>query len=152
MPHSRIAALSRDLTVPRPATWRAVAAGLLLHLAPATAAESAHRSEDCASTGGGGGSRQVEYRLDGSEGTASYRFLARFTGGHDDTVASLEAALDGGPDACGPGSKTYLVGEDGDVSLHCRIAPADRAGAPRVLRVVVRWSHAEFIGFEWLRE
>jgi len=67
-------------------------------------------------------------------------------------LAGLEAAPDGGTDACGPGSKTYFVGEDGDVSLHCRIAPADRAGAPRVLRVVVRWSHAEFIGFEWLRE
>ena len=152
MPHSRPAALSRGLTVPRPATWCAVAAGLLLHLAPATAAERADGSGDCATTAGGGGSRQVECRLDGSEGAASYRFLARFSGGHDDTVASLEAALDGAPDACGPGSKTYLVGEDGDVSLDCTIAPVDRAGAPRVLRVVVRWSHAEFVGFEWLRE
>jgi hypothetical protein len=121
-------------------------------LTPAAAAERADRSGDCASTGGSSGSRQVECRFDRAEGATSYRFLARFSGGHDDTVASLEAALDGAPDACGPDSKTYLVGEDGDVSLHCTIAPVDRAGASKVLRVVVRWSHAEFVGFELLRE
>ena len=152
MPHSRLSALSHAAAVPRLATWCAVAAGLLLHLAPASAAERADRTGDCASTAGGGGSRQVECRLERPEKAASYRFLARFSGGHDDTVASLEAALDGAAEACGPGSKTYLVGEDGDVSLHCTIAPVDRAGAPRVLRVVVRWSHAEFGGFEWVPE
>lgn len=135
----------------RPSAWCTVAAAVLLPLAQATAAERTDRSTDCTSTGGGA-SRQVECRLDRPEGAASYRFLARFSGGHDDTVASLDAALDGVPDPCGPGSKTYLVGEDGEVSLHCTIAPPDRAGAAKVLRVVVRWSHAEFVGFEWLRE
>ena len=152
MSSPRPAPASRRLTVPRLSAGCAVVAGLLLHLTPAASTQPADPSGDCASTGGSGGSRKVECRLDVSDGAASYRFLARFSGGHDDTVASLEAALDAALDPCGPGSKTYLVGEDGDVSLQCTIAPLDRAAGPKVLPVVVRWSHAEFVGFELVRE
>jgi hypothetical protein len=74
----------------------------------------------------------------------AWRFTAGFSGGHDDTSASLAVTLDGQPAACGAGSKTSLFGEDGDVSLHCRI---DAAGAARTLVVTVLWSHAQYRDF-----
>jgi hypothetical protein len=82
-------------------------------------------------------SREVACRVPAAQ---RYVFTARFSGGHDDTMARLQPLLDGAPLACEAGSKTELVGEDGDVSLHCAFA-VERAGD---LRVTVRWSHAEY--------
>ena len=69
-----------------------------------------------------------------------YVFTARFSGGHDDTMARLQPQIDGAPLACEAGSKTELVGEEGDVSLHCAFTGVREAE----LRVTVRWSHAEY--------
>jgi hypothetical protein len=91
-----------------------------------------------------------EYRCpltaDGNE--RRLRFKADFSGGHDDTEASMALTLDGAPLACDPGSKTRLFGEDGDVSLECRLVLAGPAGTQRVLGAKLRFSHAEFVAIE----
>jgi hypothetical protein len=76
------------------------------------------------------------------------RFKADFSGGHDDTEASIAFTLDGAPLACSPGSKTSLFGEDGDVSLECHLALTGPAGAKRLLGATVKFSHAEFVAVE----
>ena len=73
-----------------------------------------------------------------------HRLTARFGGGHDDTSASLAATLDGESTPCDTGSKMSLFGEDGDVSLHCRIAAPGDASRVHVLVVTVLWSHAQY--------
>ena len=81
-----------------------------------------------------------------------FRFRANFSGGHDDTVASLDAIhLDGQPLVCAPGSKARLEGEDGDVSLECRFEVAAKDAA-RNFEVQVRWSHAQYEGHALTRE
>jgi hypothetical protein len=81
-----------------------------------------------------------------------FRFRAMFSGGHDDTVASLVSTrLDGQPLVCAPGSKTRLEGEDGDVSLECRFDVAAQ-GAATNFEVQVRWSHAQYEGHALTRK
>ena len=75
------------------------------------------------------------------------RFVARFSGGHDDTQAWLEASLDGAPLACAPGSKPRLIGEDGNVFIDCRVA-LSAAAAERKLEIALKWSHAQYTGIE----
>ena len=77
-------------------------------------------------------------------------FIVRFSGGHDDTSASIRTSIDGQPLACDEGSKKELFAEDGNVSLHCRFSVDGPAAGETRLRVVIRWSHAEFTGFELL--
>lgn len=75
------------------------------------------------------------------------RLVAHFSGGHDDTRASLvEPTLDGRPLACAPGSKPGLYGEFGDVKVDCGFVVEPGAGGQ--LRMTVRWSHAQFVGAE----
>ena len=78
-----------------------------------------------------------------------YRLTANFSGGHDDTSASLAATLDGQPVDCEADSKTRLFGEDGDVSLHCRIRAGGDPAPAHVLVVTVLWSHAQFRDFTY---
>lgn len=93
-------------------------------------------------------SREVACAIPASAESRRFEFIARFSGGHDDTRASIRPSLNGQPLVCDEGSKTSLFAEDGDVSLQCRFsAPAD-AGAR--LLVTVRWSHAEYTNFELL--
>ena len=77
----------------------------------------------------------------------SYEFTARFSGGHDDTRASIKTTLDAKPLACEDGSKKELFGEDGDVSLLCRFVVSGMSGSQSQLRVTIRWSHAEYTDF-----
>lgn len=74
----------------------------------------------------------------------SYRLTARFSGGHDDTSASLTASLDGQAADCESGSKVSLFGEDGDVELYCRVSAASEPDAKRTLVVTVLWSPAQY--------
>jgi hypothetical protein len=76
------------------------------------------------------------------------RFKADFSGGHDDTEASMALTLDGVPVACKPGSKTSLFGEDGDVSLECHLLLAGPAGTRQMLGATVKFRHAEFVAVE----
>lgn len=72
------------------------------------------------------------------------QFIARFSGGHDDTRASIVTELDDQPLACDTGSKKELFGEDGEVSLNCGFAvPAGAKGDAR-FKVTIRWSHAQY--------
>lgn len=76
------------------------------------------------------------------------RFKADFSGGHDDTRASITLTLGEAPVACKQGSKTSLFGEDGDVSLECHFVLDGTAGTQKVLGAVVQFSHAEFVDVE----
>lgn len=82
-----------------------------------------------------------------------YRFKANFTGVHDDTMVSLIPLLNEQPLTCAEGSKTRFVGDElGDSSLECRFTlPAD-AGDKPVLKVRMKWSHAEHDSVELIRE
>jgi hypothetical protein len=73
------------------------------------------------------------------------RFKADFSGGHDDTEASIAFTLDGAPLACSQGSKTNLFGEDGDISLECNLSVTGPPGTKRMLGATVKFSHAEFV-------
>ncbi len=97
----------------------------------------------CEAQASPGDLRNIACPLKASTTPRRYRFKADFSGGHDDTMASMALSLDGAPLACDEGSKTSLMGEDGDVSLECRFSVPQAAGAP-VLKVVVKWSHAQY--------
>lgn len=97
-------------------------------------------------------SRDLLCTLPAADAGRRFAFVANFSGGHDDTRASIAATLDDQPLACLDGSKTSLFGEDGDVSLTCRFAlPRTGVGAAR-LKVLVRWSHAEYTDFRLSRD
>jgi hypothetical protein len=73
------------------------------------------------------------------------RFKANFSGSHDDTQLSMNLSLDGLPVACGKGSKTWLNGEDGDVTLECHFILDGAPGNKRMLRATVNIYHAELV-------
>jgi hypothetical protein len=97
----------------------------------------------------GGALREITCRIPSATLGKPLRFRARFTGGHDDTEASMELALDARPLQCDPGSKTELKFEDGDIALHCAFTPP-ALPAERVLSIRVLWSHCQYVGFELL--
>jgi hypothetical protein len=85
----------------------------------------------------------VTCSLSGTGKTQRFRFQANFSGGHDDTEASMVPRLDGKDLSCDDGSKLYLFGEDGDVSLECRFTlQAD--SRQHVLEVTISWTHADY--------
>jgi hypothetical protein len=129
-----------------PPMKRVIAASLfLICQAPAMAAGAVQ----CQSQAPGYDSLDVKCPLPASVAAAHYRFKANFSGGHDDTKATITPTLDGAPLACGEGSKISLFGEDGDVSLECRFSiPAKTAGQP-VFGALVWWSHAQYTDFEF---
>lgn len=71
-------------------------------------------------------------------------FTANFSGGHDDTKASMQLLVDDVPAPCASDSKLGLFGEDGDVSLYCRLPARDLRAARGPLRVLLQWSHAQY--------
>jgi len=101
----------------------------------------------CTSQSPGGDFRTISCPLNAPSSARHFRFKVDFSGGHDDTMASMTLALDGSPLGCEAGSKTQLMGEDGDVSLECRFAVQGAASAPGVLTVRVKWSHAQYTDF-----
>jgi hypothetical protein len=116
------------------------------------AAPQSARTVACSSTSTGGDLRAFTCPL-GATGTLQrFRFKANFSGGHDDTMASLTATLNGAPFACDAGSKTRLMGEDGEVSLECRISIQEKAGTQHVLGIVLLWSHAQYTDVELVSE
>jgi hypothetical protein len=70
------------------------------------------------------------------------------TGSHDDTTASMEVAIGATPVVCDAGSKTSTEGEDGDVTLECRITAPGGQGAATILRASAKWFHAQYVGLE----
>lgn len=76
------------------------------------------------------------------------RFKADFSGSHDDTQLSMNLTLDGLSVSCRKGSKTWLNGEDGDVSLECNFVLNGATGTKKMLRAIVNVYHAEFVGIK----
>lgn len=120
---------------------------MLLFALPAAGAqqEAAPAAQDCEMQGNG---ERMEFRCALPGSATHFHFAARFSGGHDDTMASMTVTLGDQPLQCGQGSKTELMGEYGDVALECRFSVARVAGVAPLLKVVVKWGHAQYEGFE----
>ncbi len=85
--------------------------------------------------------------------TARYRFKADFLRVHDDTQVTMIPLLNEQPLTCAEGSKIQFLGDElGDASLECRFALPANAGTKPVLKVRMKWSHAEHAGVELLIE
>lgn len=76
------------------------------------------------------------------------QFKADFSGSHDDTQLSMNFSMDGLPVSCSKSSKTWLNGEDGDVSLECNFVLNGAAGTQRMLHATVNFYHAEFVAIK----
>ncbi len=139
------------------ASYVRVAAWALIPLAPAVqAAGDSELKSNCESRTPGGDALYLHCPMNAPAAVADrrYRFKVDFSGGHDDTQASIALSLDGAPLRCDEGSKTSLFGEDGEVSLECRFAlrAAAESGAAaaerRLLDVTILWSHAQYTDFQ----
>lgn len=119
---------------------------------PALAAETTAGGDTnlskCDEQAAGGDRRNIVCSITDSMSERRVQFIAKFSGGHDDTMASMSLSFDGAPLTCDPGSKTDLMGEDGDVILECKFFIAPNSGKARVLRAEVKWSHTEYSGFD----
>jgi hypothetical protein len=110
-------------------------------LAPARASEIA-----CESSTLGGDMFDVRCPLPATRSAQRYRYEVHFSGGHDDTRASLSPALDGSVIACDEAdSQLRLLGEEGDVSLACEFEAGGGSPAP-VFSVRVLWHHCQHEG------
>jgi hypothetical protein len=125
-----------------------LSAGLACAADLKTTTAAGSNKQRCESSSPGGDFRDISCPLDVASAPRRFRFKVDFSGGHDDTMASMALSIDGAPLECGQGSKTQLMGEDGDVSLECRFSIANPAGARPVLRVLLKWSHAQYTAFE----
>ncbi len=126
-----------------------LSAGLVCGAGAGTAFAASPNKAQCESKSPGGDFRDISCPLDVASTPQRFRFKADFSGGHDDTMASMVLSIDGAPLACEQGSKTYLMGEDGDVSLECRFSLSDTSRRARpTLRVLLKWSHAQYTDFE----
>lgn len=96
--------------------------------------------------------REITCALPAGASPKRFSFRAMFTGGHDDTSASIAPELDGQPFACGEGSKLSLFGEDGKVSLSCQFDRSALPAASARLKVLIKWSHAEFADYDFSAE
>lgn len=76
------------------------------------------------------------------------RFKVDFSGSHDDTELSMTLTLDGAPVACSQNSKTWLNGEDGNVSLDCHLVLNGKIGEKQTLVAAVKIWHAELVAVE----
>lgn len=91
-------------------------------------------------------SGRVLCTIGGHTNKTAVRFEAHFGGFHDDSVVEMMLRLDGTDVPCGARDRMALSGESGDegeVSLFCRldVAPAD--GRARVLEGLLSFRHAE---------
>lgn len=96
--------------------------------------------------------REITCALPAGTTPKRFSFRAMFTGGHDDTSASIAPELDGQPFACGEGSKLSLFGEDGNVSVFCQFDRSALPAAGAKLKVLIKWNHAEFADYEFSAE
>lgn len=96
-----------------------------------------------------GDRREISCAIPRVGSARQYRFVVRFSGGHDDTRAWMTLKLNEQALACEPGSKIELEGEEGDVSLECTFTvPAHLDGGHR-LGVYVQWHHAQYTDFSF---
>lgn len=95
--------------------------------------------------------REITCTVPAAATARRFQFKAMFTGGHDDTSASIAPTLGEAPLACAEGSKLSLFGEDGDVHVFCDFGGAAMAGRT-TFKVLIKWSHAEFADFDFLAD
>jgi hypothetical protein len=89
-------------------------------------------------------SRDIACSLAASAVARRYTLQVNFSGSHDDTMARMATlALNGAAPVCEEGSKTSLMGEDGDVSLSCLFTAPSSTKAVEFLATVT-WSHAQY--------
>ncbi len=133
--------------------WRHLFLPALLALAPCGRATSADNEPEarpvCEASSPSFDSSEVSCAIPASATPRRYEFRARFAGGHDDTLVRIELGLDEAPLTCEPGSKTRAFAEDGDITLSCAFPVAPRTGQPVTLKAVVRWSHAQYSGYDF---
>jgi hypothetical protein len=103
-------------------------------------------SDRCAERAPTYDSHEVACRFDVSIQPRRYRLQANFSGGHDDTMARLTVTLNAAELTCDAGSKTRLMGEDGDVSLLCMLTLPARSDASELVATFF-WSHAQYVGY-----
>ena len=115
------------------------------HAADRAASELHRAAPACEAQPSVGDLKNISCSLEASSTPRRFRFKADFSGGHDDTIASMAVNLDGAPLACDKDSKTYLMGEDGKVSLHCSFSTPGSLNA-RTLGIIIKWSHAQYEG------
>ena len=101
----------------------------------------------CASRAASPEHHEVRCELPTSGDRRRHRFIARFSGSHDDTKVSIVPTLNGTPLTCEVGSTTQLMGEDGDVALTCSFSLGETVRPPHVLLVRVKWHHAQYTDF-----
>lgn len=87
--------------------------------------------------------REMACELGNAASGDRYRFVARFSGSHDDTSVSIALRIDDLPVQCDPGSTTSRFAEDGDVSLDCTFTVARER--PRTVTARIRWHHAWYV-------
>lgn len=114
---------------------------------PVAATASSSAKPLCESQASGYDALLIQCPVGPSAAPQRMRFKVNFSGGHDDTMASMTASLDDAALACDKASKTRLMGEDGEVSLDCGFSTPGKPGA-QILRVKVTWSHAQYVGYE----
>lgn len=74
-----------------------------------------------------------------------FHFVARVSGGHDDSSSLLVVRHAGQDVPCDKGSKVGSEGEDGDITLDCRFTlPAAALKSPGKLAVSLKASHVFF--------
>ena len=117
-------------------------------LADPLAATPTPNNVSCDSPEQQGEVREVTCSISGTGDVLKLRFTVTFLGGHDDTMASLKASEDGNPTECEKGSKTSLVGEDGEVSLFCNLSLTHERGSSHAVWFTARWTHAQYKDFE----
>ncbi len=112
---------------------------------PGAVAATPAPSLECESRNNG---ERIEFRCPLRDADQHYHFVARFSGGHDDTMASMVVTHGEQPVHCAQGSKTELMGEFGDVALECRFSVVHTAAPAAPLMIVVKYGHAQYEGFE----
>ncbi len=96
-------------------------------------------------------SRDVSCVIPVSAEGQHFDFVARFSGGHDDTRATLLASHSGAPITCEEGSKPELLGEDGDINLLCRISAPAKQTRDYKFDVTIQWKCAEYTDFSLVK-
>ena len=125
-------------------------AALLLLCVPGLPCYAVGPQPACEMESPGHDSREVSCAIPVSPQAQRFEFVVNFSGGHDDTSASMQAALDERPLGCEENSKTSLFAEDGEVSLYCRFTVAGGLQGAR-LKIAFRWSHAQYTSFAFAR-
>ena len=122
--------------------------------AGAAGTDTAQASEklSCESQPSGYDAQVMQCPLIATASPQRLRFKTNFSGSHDDTSVSMTATLNNAPLPCDKDSRMSLMGEDGDVSLHCNFSLAEKPGTKHVLRIRATWSHAQYTDFVFTRE